>query len=139
MPLIVGLALLGVPRVIAHDLELVGSLANSLLVFVPIAIWLAVVLWRRVPNPFLTLLVIGLTYGVLLGVTHQVLWGQAFGGASPSLGGNLEGVFPASTEAVVLRVFAFLSSLLTGAGMGAALGAVGWLLARLVPGLRPRR
>ncbi|WP_336207331.1 hypothetical protein [Nonomuraea sp. LPB2021202275-12-8] len=36
----------------------------------------------------------------------------------------------------MLRTFAFGSSLLTGVAVGVAVGAVGWLLSRLVPGLR---
>lgn len=134
-----GLAVLGVPRVVAHDLDLVGPATNAVLVFAPIAAWLAVVLWRRVPNPFLTLLVIGGIYGVLLALTHQVLWTQSFDGDPPRLGGNLTGVLPAAAEAAVTRGFAFASSLVTGLLVGAAVGAVGWLLARVVPGFRPRQ
>jgi hypothetical protein len=133
---ILGLAALGVPRVIAHDLQLVGPAVNALLVFVPIAVWLAVVLGKRVPNPFVTLLAVGAAYGVLLGLTHQVLWSASFD-APPTLGGNLAGTLSPATEAVVLRTFAFGSSLLTGAGVGAATGAVGWLLSRLTR--TPRR
>ncbi|WP_340682587.1 hypothetical protein LCL61_28485 [Amycolatopsis coloradensis] len=138
-PGILGLAALGVPRVVAHDLGLVGPVGNALLVFVPLAIWLAIVLWHRVPNPFLTLLMVGLVYGVLLGVTHQLLWTEAFPGGPPSLGGNLTGMLPPSSEAVVLRIFAFGSSLFTGLLTGAASGAVAWLLAKMVPGLRQRK
>ncbi|MBB4933183.1 hypothetical protein F4561_004003 [Lipingzhangella halophila] len=139
MPLLAvcGLALLGVPRVVAHDLELVGPVANSLLVWIPVAVWLVVVLWCRVPNAFRTLLVIGLAYGMVLGVTHQVLWTQAFD-EPPSLGGNLEGVLAPAAESALLRMFAFLSSLGTGALVGAVTGVVGWLLAKAVPALRPR-
>lgn len=135
--LVVGLATLGVPRVIAHDLGPVGGLSNQLLVYVPIAIWLAVVLWRRVPNPFVTLLAIGGTYGILAGVTHQILWEAAFD-EPPRLGGNLAGQLSAAVEAVVLRVVAFLSSLITGIGVGAVTGLAGWLIAKFVPGLRSR-
>lgn len=137
-PVILGLALLGVPRVVAHDLDLVGPVVNALLVFVPIAVWIGFVLVGRVPNPFLTLLAVGVGYGVLLGVTHQLLWAEAFAGARPSLGGNLAGVLPPAGEALLLRVIAFGSSLVTGALTGVATGAAGWLLARIVPGLRPR-
>jgi hypothetical protein len=133
---ILGLAALGVPRVIAHDLRLVGPAVNALLVFLPIAVWLAVVLWKRVPNPFLTLLAIGAAYGVLLGLTHQVLWSASFGDNQPSLGGNLAGALSPATEAVLLRTFAFGSSLLTGVGVGVATGAAGWLLSRLIPAAR---
>ncbi|MEV6228448.1 hypothetical protein AB0L88_11325 [Saccharopolyspora shandongensis] len=54
-----GLALLGVPRVIAHDLRLASPLVNALVVFVPIAVWPAIVLWLRAPNAFRTLLITG--------------------------------------------------------------------------------
>lgn len=137
-PAITGLALLGVPRVVAHDLALVGPAVNALLVFVPIAVWVGFVLAERVPNPFLTLLVVGLAYGVLLGTTHQVLWAEAFAGDPPNLGGNLAGALPPAGEAVLLRVFSFGSSLLTGVLTGAATGVAGWLLVRMIPGLRPR-
>ncbi len=121
---IVGLALLGVPRVVAHDLGPVGGVTNALLVFVPIAVWLAVVVWRQVPRPFLTLLTIGLVYGVLLGVTHQLLWPWAFD-TPPRLGGNLAGALSPAAESTVLRLFAFGSSVLTGLGVGALVGLVG--------------
>lgn len=42
-PVIFLLAALGVPRVVAHDLGLVGPVGNALLVFTPVAVWLAVV------------------------------------------------------------------------------------------------
>ncbi|MFB9903135.1 hypothetical protein [Allokutzneria oryzae] len=135
---VLGLAALGVPRVVAHDLSLVGPLVNGLLVFVPIAIWIAYVLWKRVPNPFVTLLAVGVVYGVLLGVTHQILWTEGFASDPPRLGGNLAGALPPAVEALVLRIFAFGSSLFTGALMGAGTGAAGWLLARLVPAFRPQ-
>ncbi|MEV5554856.1 hypothetical protein AB0L44_14500 [Nonomuraea wenchangensis] len=133
---VLALAALGVPRAIAHDLSLVGPVVNALLVFLPVAVWLVVVLWRRVPNPFLTLLAIGVAYGVLLGITHQVLWSASFGDDPPTLGGNLAGSLSPATEAVLLRTFAFGSSVLTGAGVGAAVGVVGWVGARLLPAAR---
>lgn len=135
---ICGLAILGVPRVVAHDLSLVGPIVNAVLVFGPLAIWVAVVLWRRVSNQFVTLLAVGVLYGVLLGLTHQLLWAQSFGDQPPSLGGNLAGALAPAVEGVVLRVFAFFSSLLTGTLVGAATGAVAWLLARAVPAFRGR-
>ncbi|MEV0589906.1 hypothetical protein [Nonomuraea cavernae] len=131
-----GLALLGLPRVIAHDLRLVGPTVNALLVFVPIAVWAAVVLWKRVPNAFVTLLAVGAAYGVLLGVTHQVLWESSFGGG-PALGGNLAGALSPAVEDLVLRIFAMGSSLMTGVAVGAAVGAVAWVVTRIVPGFRP--
>lgn len=135
---ILGLALLAVPRVILHDLGLTDPVVNGVLTFLPLAAWLAVVLWRRVPNAFKTLLTIGVTYGVLLAATHQVLWTESFGDNPPALGGNLAGVLDPAIEGVLFRVFAVFSSVLTGVVVGLITGAVGWLLSRAVPGFRPR-
>ncbi|MFD0558079.1 hypothetical protein FB566_3372 [Stackebrandtia endophytica] len=129
-PAILGLALLGAPRVVAHDLELVSPAVNSILVFAPLIIWVIVALWARVANPFLTLLVVGVCYGVILAAVHQVLWGAAFDEA-PTLGGNLEGALSPGAESALIRVFSVGSSLITGALVGAATGAVAWVLAKL--------
>jgi hypothetical protein len=105
-------------------------LVLRLLVFVPLVIWLTVVLARRVPNPFLTLVVIGFAYGVMLAIGHQKLWVAAWDGNSPSLGGNLEGVLVPGLEAVVFRMSAFFSSLMTGTLVGAVVGLVAWAIER---------
>lgn len=133
MTAVIGLALLAAPRVVLHDLDLIheGTFVNALFVFVPPIIWIAVVLWKRVPNPFVTLLVTGLCYGILLAVGHQVLWDSAFGGAPPSLGGNLSGLDPAA-QSVILRLFAVISSVFTGVIVGAITGLVAWGLGKAV-------
>ena len=139
VPIVVLLAALAVPRVVTHDLGVFpeGSLANSLLVFVPPAIWLAVVLGLRVPRPFLTLAAVGEAYGVMLAVGHQLLWVAAYDGDPPSLGGNLEGALAPGAEAVVFRVSAFFSSLVTGTMVGATTGAVALVIQRLRRTCRP--
>lgn len=128
-----GLALLGLPRVVLHDLDLVheGTFVNLLLVVVPPAAWIAVALAKRVPNPFLTLLVVGLFYGVLLALTHQLLWGAAFD-EPPTLGGNLSDIAPGA-QAIIIRVFAAISSLFTGVIVGVVTGLISWGLTRLRP------
>ena len=133
LPTIVLLAAITAIRVPLHDLGIIreGGAAAALLVFVPLAVWVGVVLRRRAPNPLLTLTVVGLAYGVMLAVIHQLLWGAAFGGEPPSFGGNLEGVLDPGAEAAVFRVSAFFSSLVTGTMVGAAAGAVAWAIARL--------
>ncbi|MBF6236505.1 hypothetical protein [Nocardia otitidiscaviarum] len=128
---VIVLAALGVPRVIAHDLGPVPAVVNAVLVFVPIAVWIGYALWRRVPNPFPALLAVGACYGLLLALTHQLLWNAAFADDPPRLGGNLEGRFSPGTEELVMRGFAMGSSVLTGVLLGAATGAVAWLLARI--------
>ena len=132
---VLGLAALGVPRVVAHDLGPVGGVTNTLLVFVPIVVWLGRVVWLSVVRadvvrPFPTLLAIGTAYGVLVGIAHQLLWPWAFD-TPPRLGGNLAGALSPTAESVLLRTFAFGSSLLTGVAVGAAVGTVGWALVRL--------
>ncbi len=133
-PVLAGLAALAAPRVVLHDLDLVqeGTFVNALLVFVPLVCWIAAVLWRRPPRPFLTLVVVGAIYGVFLAAGHQLLWAEAFGGDGPRLGGNLADVDPAVQEAM-LRTAALLSSLVTGVVVGVVTGAVAALLGRFVP------
>lgn len=120
-----GLALLAVPRAALHDLDLVheGTLVNLLLVFVPLIVWIAVVLGARVGRPFTTLLAVGGVYGVLLAVTHQLLWTIGMDDAPLRLGGNLAGLSPGIREAI-FRVAGVFSSLGTGLVVGAVVGAV---------------
>lgn len=124
---IIGLALLGAPRVVLHDLHLIheGTFVNLLLVVVPVIVWIVVTVAARVPHPFLTLLAIGAAYGVVLAVVHQVLWHVSFGGEPPALGGNLAGLPPAAQE-TIMRVFAAFSSLFTGVVIGAITGLIAW-------------
>lgn len=122
-----GLALLTVPRVILHDLGVLheGTFVNLVLVVIPPIAWIAVVLWRRVPNPFVTLFVIGACSGVILAIVHQVLWAVAFGGQPPALGGNLADLDPTLQE-LIMRGFAVVSSLFTGLLIGVVVGLIGW-------------
>lgn len=124
---VVGLALLAVPRVVLHDLGLIseGTPLNAVLVFLPPVIWIAVILWTRAPNPFLTLLAIGACYGVFLALGHQLLWNVSFGGTHPQLGGRLTTLDP-GLQSVVLRLFAAVSSLFTGVIVGAITGLAAW-------------
>ncbi|MEV7227821.1 hypothetical protein AB0M79_12495 [Polymorphospora sp. NPDC051019] len=130
---VISLALLATPRVVLHDLELIqeGTLVNALFVFVPPIIWIAVVLWKRVPNPFITLLVVGLFYGVFLALGHQLLWNVSFGDNPPALGGNLTDLDPAA-QSVILRTFAGISSVFTGVIVGAITGLIAWGLSKVI-------
>src|SRR5688572_16226286 len=127
------LAAIAVIRVPLHDLGIVpeGSVVAGLLVFVPLVIWLTVVLRRRVPNPFLALTAVGLAYGVMLAVIHQLLWTAAYDGSPPSLGGNLEGALAPGLEAIIFRISASFSSIVTGIVLGAIVGLVAWAIERL--------
>ncbi|MGY1637818.1 hypothetical protein ACI78V_14320 [Geodermatophilus sp. SYSU D00742] len=133
-PVLVALAALAAPRVVLHDLGLVeeGSVVNALLVFVPPACWVAAVVWKRPRRPFATVVVIGVLYGVLLAVGHQVLWNAAFDGGTPVLGGAPAGAAPDVQEGL-LRVAAVVSSLVTGALVGVVAAGVALLLCRVLP------
>ena len=128
VPAIVLLAALAVPRVVTHDLGVFpeGSFGNSLLVFVPPLLWLAVVLRRRVPSPL-----VALAYGAMLDVGRQLLWAAAWDGGRPSLGGNLQGVRAPGLEAAIFRASAFFGGLVTGTVLGAIVGVVAWTIERL--------
>ena len=128
-PALVGLAALAAPRVVLHDLGVIeeGSIANGLFVFVPLACWIAAVVWRRPPRPFLTTVVLGVIYGVFLAVGHMLFWDTAFEG------GPFEDVDPSQEAA--LRGQVVVTSLLTGTAVGAVTGAVALLVLRLT---RPR-
>jgi hypothetical protein len=117
---IVGLSLLAMPRAVLHDLRIVTeeNPLTWLLVFGPIAIWIAVAVVKKVPSPFLTLLMIGLSYGFFLMLGHQILWDQNFQGNPPDLDGPVSGV--------VARVAVFFSSIFTGAIVGSVSGLIAW-------------
>ncbi len=134
---IIGLALLAAPRVILHDLDMIheGTAINALFVFLPPVVWIVVVLAARVPNPFVTILAIGVCYGILLALGHQLMWDVHVGDNPPRLGGNLSGLAP-TVQAVLFRSFAALSSLVTGTVVGAVTGLVAWGLGVLIR--RPR-
>lgn len=131
---IILLALLGAPRVIAHDLHWVDphGIINRLLVFIPPIVWILYVLGKRhhVQHPFLPLLAIGAVYGLFLGITHQLLWNIAFE-TPPALGGNLANL-PAAANSFLTRAFAFISSIVTGTVVGLVCGIAATALHPLV-------
>lgn len=118
---IIALAALGVPRVVLHDLHVISesSPVNWLLAIAPVLVWIFAAVVRRVPNPFVTVLMIGTTFGVMLVVTHQLLWESAFRGTAPALGDG-----PAA--ALIPRLAAIPSGLFTGAIIGAIAGLIAW-------------
>lgn len=118
---LVGLASVAVPRVILHDLHIIeeGNPIAWILAIGPVALWIAVAVVKRVPNPFLTVLVIGAIFGVMLVVTHQLLWEVNYQGNPPSIGTGPAGP-------VIPRIAALVSGLFTGAIIGAIGGLIAW-------------
>lgn len=115
------LAALGLPRVVLHDLHIIEGAepASWVLALGPVAVWVAVTHVKKVPNPFLTVLTIGVIFGVMLAVTHQLLWGYLYAD-NPAFLNNIEiaGVSP--------RLAVLPGSLFAGT----LLGVVGGLVAR---------
>ncbi|MVA76826.1 hypothetical protein GC722_12445 [Auraticoccus sp. F435] len=123
---LVGLAAVGLPGAVLRQLHLVGDdgPVPLLLAVGPVVLWIAVAVVRRVPNPFLAVLVTGTLLGVMTVVSHQLLWEASFRGTPPAIG-----VGPAAT--VLPRVGAVLGGLSAGAVTGAVGGLVAWGLQRL--------
>ncbi|MDR7186807.1 hypothetical protein J2X85_003868 [Microbacterium trichothecenolyticum] len=118
---LIGLAALGVPRAILHDLHIIeeGSAWNWLLALGPVAVWITLTVVRKVPTPFLTVLVIGAIFGVMLVITHQLLWDFAYQGTPPAIGNS-------AAATLIPRLAAIPSGLFTGAIIGAIGGLIAW-------------
>ena len=130
---IVLLAALTLPRVVAHDLSLIeidGPLYTALAV-APLLIWLLVAIFRKTQRPFFDFLVVGLAYGLFLGLTHQILWDASWGGNPPHIGGNLTGKFNPIVESLILRAFALGSSIATGLVFGVGFGLVAFVATKV--------
>ena len=127
------LAALTLPRVVAHDLRLIeiDGPAYTALAIAPLLIWLLVALFRRTERPFFDFLVLGLVYGLFLGLTHQILWDASWAGNPPHIGGNLAGKINPFVESLILRAFALGSSIVTGLVFGAAFGIVALVAMKL--------
>lgn len=127
------LAALTLPRVVAHDLRLIviDSPLYTALAVAPLIIWLLVAIFRRTQRPFFDFLVLGLAYGLFLGLTHQILWDASWAGDPPHMGGNLAGKLNPFVESLILRAFALGSSIVTGLVFGAAFGIVAFVAMKL--------
>lgn len=130
---LIGLAALGLPRVILHDLHIIEEMqpASWFLALAPVAVWIAVAVAKKVPRPFLTVLMIGVFFGVMLVITHQLLWDVAFDGNPPSLGDSGAGL-------LIPRIAAVFSGLITGSVMGAVGGLIAWGIKTAIRPSTPR-
>jgi hypothetical protein len=118
---LIGLAALGLPRVILHDLHIIEEMqpASWFLALAPVAVWIAVAVAKKVPNPFLTVFVIGLIFAVMLAITHQLLWSSLYAGNPAFLDNSgIAGVIP--------RLAVLPGSLFAGALTGAVGGLIAW-------------
>jgi hypothetical protein len=117
----VALAMLGLPRVILHDLHIIDSAhpLSWILSLGPVAVWVAVAVARKVRRPFLTVLAIGVIFGLMLVVTHQLLWEYLYAD-HPEFRGN-DGI-----AGIVPRLAVIPGGLFAGAALGALGGLVTW-------------
>lgn len=125
--LVIGLGLLGAPRVVLHDLGLLGEgfgILSLVLTVAPMAVWVWVLVSRRVTPLIATAVAIGGVYGVALAAIHQLLWDEAFGDDPPSFGGNLDGKLGESAEEAVFRLASIPSSIAVGVVLGLVAGLV---------------
>jgi hypothetical protein len=126
------LALLAAPRVVLHDLGLAtGGPVAGLLALGPPAVWIAAVLIARCPRPLLTLLVVGVGYGCILAIGHNLFWDEVFDEVTPRLGGNLEGELSPTVEELLMRAAMTVSSVFTGVAVGLVCGLVALMLRAL--------
>lgn len=125
---LIGLATLRVPASILEDLRVLdaGHWVAGLLPWIAVAVWVAVVVARRVPKPFLTVLMIGVISGVLLVITYQLLWDVMFGDYPAEIGHS----------GVAIRLIAIPGGLIAGAVSGVIGGLVAWALSAAIGRLR---
>jgi hypothetical protein len=132
---VLGLALLAVPRVVLHDLEVsVDPLLQALLAIGPPVIWVVVAVRAQVPSPVLTLVTVGSLYGTALAIVHNLMWSTLFADGNPRPGGALGLRLTDGTLEVLLRAAMALSSIFTGMIVGLIAGLVATAISRAISG-----
>lgn len=131
--LIVILAAIAVPRVVIHDLHILplDSPGYKALAIVPFVIWGLVALFGKSKRPLYDFLILGIIFGLMLAITHQLTWDTSWGNTPPQLHGNLEGKLDPVVESLLLRTGAFISSLVTGLALGGVTAIIAWVSFRV--------
>ncbi len=111
----------------AYEEFLGGAVGRAVVTILIAALWVGVVVIRRVPNPLLTLVVVGGMYGVFAILLQQIIWNFFLGGAP-------EGA-PSSAPILVIS---WISIIATNTIWGALLVLVAVGLRRLLPRRPPR-
>jgi hypothetical protein len=115
-----------VPRIVAHDLRLLdfGSFWYRFLAIAPVVVWLYVAITRKSKQPLQDFVLMGLVYGIVLAIAHQIFWNASFADMPPHLGGSLAGKLHPLLDSFVLRLAAIVSSLATGLATGVVFGII---------------
>jgi hypothetical protein len=69
-------------------------------------------------RPVFDFLTLGIVFGLMLAVTHQITWDASWGNNPPHLHGSLEGKLDPAIESLLLRTAASISSVVTGIVFG---------------------
>lgn len=127
--IIVVLALLAIPRVFIHDLHLLplDSSIYRLLALGPLVGWVLLATLRNNKRPVYDFIILGLVFGLLLAITHQLTWEASWGDNPPQLHGNLAGQLDPTIEGLLLRGAAVISSLVTGVVFGCIVALIAWV------------
>ena len=130
--LIFALAVLGLIRPLLSILGVYGSFEGPwgpiLVTTFIAAIWVGAMIMGGVPNPLLTLAVVGAVYGVLAILLQQTMWNLFLSG--PPAG---------ASPWVPILVTSWISLIATNTIWGAFLGLVAAGIRRLLPGRPPQQ
>jgi hypothetical protein len=108
---------------IAGAYDFLGGAAGRVVVTVLIAaIWIGMVVIRRVPNPLLTLAAAGAAYGVFAIVLQQIMWNLVLGEVPAE-----------APDSAPILVISWIAILAINTVYGAFLGLVATVLDRLLP------
>jgi hypothetical protein len=108
---------------IAGAYDFLGGAAGRVVVTALIAaIWIGVVLIRRVPNPLLTLAAAGTAYGVFTIVLQQIMWNLVLGEVPTE-----------APDTAPILVISWIAILMTNTIYGTFLGLVATVVDRLLP------
>jgi hypothetical protein len=126
--LVTVLVLLMLPRTLLNELGVVteGTLPYYVLALTPFAIWLAVAVVRKNQKPMADFLMLGLLFGLLLAVVHQLLWnsGSAVTQHAPQIAIDIAANFDPGARELVTRLVSVGISLVIGLGSGLVIGAI---------------
>ncbi|HEU5121447.1 MAG TPA: hypothetical protein VFT59_01260 [Candidatus Saccharimonadales bacterium] len=126
--LIVALVALMLPRTLLNELGVVAeaTLAYYVLALTPFVIWLGVALLRKTKKPMMDFLILGLLFGILLAVIHQLFWavGSAVSQHAPQFAIDFASQFDPAWRELITRSISVCISLIIGLGSGIIFGAI---------------
>lgn len=131
--LVVVLVVIMLPRGILNDMNIVaeGTLGYYVLALTPFAVWLAVAVFRKTKKPMRDFTVLGVLYGVFLGLTHLMFWGISWSHHPPGIATTLADKVDPALGTLVAQGVTFSISLAIGLGAGLIYGLIAVVAMRL--------